>query len=429
MPAFEETCLTTPTATEPLAPAAPRTAAPRTAAIVFLEKLGRALHRYGSPAHRLEEAMTEVARRLGLRGQFFSTPTAIFASFETDHADRRHDTVLLRVEPGDVDLEKLSWLDVVVSRVVRGELAPRQAAAAVDALEEAPHRYGAGLTTAAYAAVSASAACFFGGGWRELLAAGGVGILIGLLALAVGRFPSAGRVFELLSATLAAFVTAVSAELAGVAPQIVTVAGLIVLIPGFTLTVAMTELATRHLVSGSARLSGAALVFLVIGFGVALGKRLGEALVGAGAAVVPETLPRWAEAVALAVAAAGFTVLFRAHPRDAGWVLAGGTVAYAGSRLGAALLGPELGAFMGAALVGVASNAFARWRDRPAAIAQLPGLMLLVPGSIGFRGVSSFLAHDALSGVQSAFTMALVAIALVTGLLLANVLVPPRRAL
>jgi uncharacterized membrane protein YjjB (DUF3815 family) len=34
------------------------------------------------------------------------------------------------------------------------------------------------------------------------------------------------------------------------------------------------------------------------------------------------------------MAAAGFTVLFRAHPRDAGWVLAGGTVAYAGSRLG-----------------------------------------------------------------------------------------------
>lgn len=416
--------MTTPTAIEPTAPSTPRTAA-----TVFLEKLGRALHRYGSPAHRLEDALTEVARRLGLRAQFFSTPTAIFASFETDHADRRHDTVLLRVEPGEVDLEKLSWLDAVVSRVVRGELAPRQAAAAVDALVEAPPRFGAGLTTAAYAAVSASAASFFGGGGREVLAAGGVGLLIGLLALAVGRSPSAGRVFELLSATLAAFVTAVSAELAGVAPQVVTVAGLIVLIPGFTLTVAMTELATRHLVSGSARLWGAALVFLIIGFGVALGMRLGEGLVGGAAEIAPAALPAWAEAVALVVAAAGFTVLFRAHPRDAGWVLAGGTVAYAGSRLGAVLLGPELGAFVGAVLVGAGSNLFARLRDRPAAIAQLPGLMLLVPGSIGFRGVSSFLAHDALSGVQAAFTMALVAVALVTGLLLANVLLPPKRAL
>lgn len=55
--------------------------------------------------------------------------------------------------------------------------------------------------------------------------------------------------------------------------------------------------------------------------------------------------------------------------------------------------------------------------------------MLLVPGSIGFRGVSSFLADDTLAGVQSAFTMTLVAIALVTGLLMANVLMPPRKAL
>ncbi len=396
------------------------------AAEVFLEKLGRALHRYGSPAHRLEDAMTAVADRLGVHGQFFSTPTAIFASFETD---RRHKTLPLRVEPGEVDLEKLSRLDRVLSRVVRGELGPSAAAASVDAVVDAPPRYGAVVTTVAFAAVSGSAARFFGGGWPEIAAACGVGLLIGLLALAIGRFPSAGRVFELLSATLAAFVTALAAELAGVAPQVVTVAGLIVLIPGFTLTVAMTELATRHLVSGSARLAGAALIFLTIGFGVALGTRLGEALFDPTVPGQPVPLPDWTEAAALAVAAGGFTVLFRAHPRDAGWILAAGTVAFAGSRLGAELLGPELGAFLGAVLVGVGSNLFARLRDRPAAVAQLPGLMLLVPGSIGFRGVSSFLAQDAVTGVQSAFTMALVAIALVTGLLLANVLLPPRRAL
>ena len=54
---------------------------------------------------------------------------------------------------------------------------------------------------------------------------------------------------------------------------------------------------------------------------------------------------------------------------------------------------------------------------------------MLVPGSIGYRSLASFLADDVLSGVETAFRMALVAISLVGGLLLANVLFTPRRSL
>ena len=50
--------------------------------------------------------------------------------------------------------------------------------------------------------------------------------------------------------------------------------------PGLTLTAAMTELATRHLASGTARLSGAFITFLAIAFGVALGNRIGGAAFG-----------------------------------------------------------------------------------------------------------------------------------------------------
>ena len=59
----------------------------------------------------------------------------------------------------------------------------------------------------------------------------------------------------------------------------------------------------------------------------------------------------------------------------------------------------------------------------------VPGIMLLVPGSFGFRSVSSFLERDVLSGVESAFDMAQIAGALVGGLLFANALLRPRRSL
>ncbi len=66
---------------------------------------------------------------------------------------------------------------------------------------------------------------------------------------------------------------------------------------------------------------------------------------------------------------------------------------------------------------------------RPALVTQLPGIMMLVPGSIGFQSLSSFLAQDTITGIEAAFRMALVAAALVGGLFCANALMPPRRSL
>ncbi len=400
---------------------------PRRVAEILVEVLARALHRYGTPAHRLEEAMGHVASGLGLQSQFFSTPTAIFASLGTRGHQR---TLLIRVEPGEIELEKLSRLDAVLTLLARGDITPATALGEVEAIEAAAPRYGTLLTTLAFALASASAACFFGGGGMEILGAGGAGLLIGLLAAGLQPFAHARRLFEPLAALGAtALATMLAIPLAPMAHPVVILAGLIVLIPGLSLTVAMKELATRNLISGSGRLAWAALVFLAIGFGVALGDRLARALVGPLPAVEPTALPDWSLLLALPVSAAAFTVLFRALPRDMPWILAASAMAVAGSRLGAAALGAELGALVGALLVGAGSNLFSRLLNRPAAIIQLPGLILLVPGSIGFRSIAALLEGEILFGVETAFEMTLVAVALVTGLLLANVLVPPRRDL
>jgi uncharacterized membrane protein YjjB (DUF3815 family) len=59
----------------------------------------------------------------------------------------------------------------------------------------------------------------------------------------------------------------------------------------------------------------------------------------------------------------------------------------------------------------------------------VPAVLLLVPGSMGFRGVSALLGRDTLSGVGTLFEMFVVAIAIVAGLLVANAVVSPRRSL
>ena len=135
-----------------------------------------------------------------------------------------------------------------------------------------------------------------------------------------------------------------------------------------------------------------------------------------------------AKVAGLAVAF-GLVVLFRAHPRDTPWITAAGLIGFYGARLGGIFLGPELGTFVGGALVGVAGNAFARFLGRPTAVVSVPGIMLLVPGAVGYRSLMSLLEHETLLGIETAVTAAVVASALVTGLLVANVILPPRRPL
>ena len=389
--------------------------------------LARALHRYGTPAHRIEATLARVSEALGERGQFFSTPTAIFASFGDD-ADQR--SILVRAEPGEVHLAKLTALDEILKDVVRGRIDATEARARVEALADASLGYAEPVLVLAATVASGAAARFFGGGWREMLVAAGIGLLLGLLASAARRGETLGRVYEPLGALLAAATAVGLAHAFGhVSTYVATLAGLIVLLPGLTVTTALNELATRHLVSGTARLAGAGAMFVAIGFGVALGTRLMTGLLGDPGYTEPVPLPAWTEWIAVLAAPVGISLLFQAPLRDAPWTILSGLVAFFGARLGAALFGPELGVFLAALLVGLGSNLYARVLDRPASIPLIPGIMLLVPGSIGFSSLFSLLADDLVSGMDAAFTMTLVAVALVTGLLVAHVVLPPRRTL
>jgi uncharacterized membrane protein YjjB (DUF3815 family) len=213
-----------------------------------------------------------------------------------------------------------------------------------------------------------------------------------------------------------------------VSASVVTVAGIIVLLPGLSLTVAMTELATRNLISGTSRLMAAVIVLLELVVGVAIGERAARALFDVSQ-VAPDALPDWTAWVALAVAGAAMTVIVQGERRVLPWILGACFVGVIGARIGTAVLGPELGALGGAFALGVVSNLYARVLDRPAQVISVPAMILLVPGSVGFRGMSSLLDRDTLSGVETTFAMFVVAMAIVGGFLIANATLSPRRVL
>ncbi len=393
-------------------------------AVALLLALGRGLHEAGVSAPALEDALARVARHLGVTAQFFSTPTSMFSAFGEGAAQHVH---LFRVEPASVDLGKLVELEALTDAVCDGALAVEAAIARVAAISAGHPPFSRELTVLAFAASSAAFALFLGGGVHECVASSAIGCCTGALAVVGRRVPAIARVHELLASSLASLLAVAAAHvLPPLSVFTATLAGLIILIPGFTLTTALTELATRHLASGTARLAGALVTFLTIGFGVALGSRVGEVLLGPVQAGGDAVALPWAEPIALLVAPTAMVVLLRAPARELPWLLVTGTLGYFGGRMGARWLSPELGMFAGALALGLASNLYAWLRRRPATTVLVPGILLLVPGSIGYRSLSELLAREVIPGIETAIEMFLVAVSLVAGLLAANVLTPPR---
>lgn len=394
----------------------------------YLIRVAGLLHAYGTPAHRLERVMLKVADKLGIAARFNSTPTALILSLGEGAEERTH---LLRSEPGEVDLGKLIEFDEIMESVDRGRLTFAESVQSLEAIAAPQERYPIGMSAAAFGVASGGAAYFLGGALLEMLAA---------FLLAVGLYfmarIAAGRLSEGLFEPLAAlFVASASLGLAQyIQPlddRVVTLSGLIILIPGLTLTVSMIELATRHLVSGVARLAGAAVLFLLILLGVAMAWRLGEILWPNESVPLNVQLatPNWTEWAALATAPLAFAIILKARVREMAIIWITGVCGYLGARFGTQIFGPDMGAFLGALIVGLFSNFYARYWNRPALVPLTPGVLLLVPGSLGFRSLTSFLEQEALEGMEWAFQTSLVAVSLVGGLLFANLFIPPRRVL
>ena len=393
--------------------------------IRFSLKLAQALQNCGVPSHRLEEAMIMLNQRLDLALQIFSSPSIIFASFGKDQNQR---TYFLRCEPAELHLERLARVDRLAEQVASGKKSPRQGSQELEEIFIAPERFGTVITLVSFVIAAACSARLFDGGWREILVASTISLIVGILVVISSHITSLSKILMALSAAIAILlVHTATLWLGPFGIYIATVTGLIVLMPGLSLTVAMTELSTGHPVSGTARLSNAMVTFIMLGFGLAMGQRLSEFIPIGEVLGTIQPLGEWSQWVALAIAPFSFAILFRAKPSHFLLIWLSSVFAFFSARLGSDFLGPQLGGFFAALLLGVASNLLARFYDRPASITIVPGLMLLVPGSLGFKSVDSLLAHNTLAGLETAFKMLFTATALVAGLLFANFITVSKR--
>lgn len=385
--------------------------------------LGRAYHQAGVPADTLEEILHAVAVSLGVELQVNALPTSLTVAVGPGTSQR---LVILRLEPGSLNLRKLALLNTVFRRLLAHAIdvdATRTEIASIDATVRPRQPL---VTVVAYALLSMGAAVILGGGIREIQVSTLIGLAIGGIGALADRNPAINRVFEVLASFVATLVVAGYEHFVGpIELYIAIVAGVVQLLPGFTLTTALHELVSRHLVAGTARLGAVLVTLLSLGCGFALAL----ALVGPGILQTPaHTTMRPAGFLVLPAAvamAAAIAIILRARAQDFGWVCASCVVAIAASRIFGALPGHQVAAFGSAFVVGVITNLAARYLRIPQAVMLIPGILVLVPGSLSYQSILAVFQSDVTNAVTLAVDAVLAAILIVAGTLLAQLVVRP----
>jgi uncharacterized membrane protein YjjP (DUF1212 family) len=396
------------------------------AVAAFLMELGRALLTYGAPTPWVEETMTAAARTLGIEAEAFATPTMLQASFGPLFRQRQR---FLRLEPGGVDLSGRARVDEIAAAVLAGRTAPDEGRAALIALRRAPRLRPPWMLTLASGISAAASARFFSGGAAESAVAFVIGLGVGGLELFAEKRPWFDRLLPCAAALAAsAFAVLAAYALGSLAVAVVVVSSLIVLLPGLSITTAVGELAARHLTAGTSRIALGIMTLVLMAFGVAAGRSVAGFVPRFAELELPASPPPpWTLALALAAAPAAFAVRLNAFRRDFPAVYVGGVVGFLVGRAASSQFDGTFGAFVAAVAVTLLANGWSRRTGRTAAIILTPGLLMLVPGSLGFRSLASLVRSEVVEGVEGVFNVVLIACAIVTGLFVAMQILPPRE--
>lgn len=384
----------------------------------FLKAMGQALHISGAPAHDLEKRLVAIGAKLGVRVEGFAVLTFLGLTVAAPNGERQVE--MLRLPPYDYNMARLIELEALCREMTDPDQIRHYTQRLAEIMQQPPPWTGLPLIAQGFL-LSASVAVLLRGGWVEMLCGGLIGLLFIAAFVRLNKIKGLGPALPVILCALAAMLAqGLGTLLPQQSPFISAVAGVVLLLPGFTLTVAMSELATQNFLAGTGRLAGAFMLLFLMGAGLVIGTQISLELLPAHTLGTVTQLPGWA--VWLAIAALGVSLLGVIQaPLSAAFVSAGACLlAWAVYSLVGAALGNIVGAFAGSLAVASAGHLYGYLVHRPAVLVQIPGLITLVPGSMGFRGLHALIEQDSVTGIKLITDMVLTGAVLAVGLLLAD---------
>lgn len=397
----------------------------------FTIKLGAALHRFGTPAFRLERHLHNLCDALEIKGEFLVTPTSLTFVFFPEEDELSESIHIKRTNPGEINLGALAALDDVATAVSDGSMSLEQAEQRLLERDVTRPRFSPFVQLLAFGLSSASFSLIMRNSWADVW----VSLILGFGVYLVSLWSTASARVQQVVEPSVAFLAGLSATLlASVIPnlhvQIVTLSAIIVYIPGLALTLGLSELGERHLSSGTARVIDAAMSLFKLYFGAHLGLTVGTLILKPPAAPPDPLLSTWYVWPAVALIALGLSVIFNTRPKDIIPGVVAGLIGYTFTMIGGQLIGEQLGVFSGALMLGISANLYSRWNNSPASIVLIQGVVVLVPGSKTYLNLTSQIMGDSVISNQAMGSQTfLIFISIVAGLTFANVVTPTTKSL
>lgn len=200
--------------------------------------------------------------------------------------------------------------------------------------------------------------------------------------------------------------------------------GIVWLLPGITITIALLELFSKMIVYGSSRLT----------YGVLLASQLGFGLSGGYKIIYPEhslpdsfengchnPLPVVSGIVLLPLAVAAMGIIINADVSQLpGMILCGGVGHFVSYTLHYYhIASDDAIPVLSALVVTLAARLYGHYFQKRPLVYIIGGLLILVPGGMGVRGMSNVWSGDMQDGLEFTFRMVLIGVCLATGVFLA----------
>jgi uncharacterized membrane protein YjjP (DUF1212 family) len=379
----------------------------------------------GGPTSRIEEMIDEAGAAHGVHMETFATPTGIFIS-GAGRGDGQAITLLGRIKGSSTDLSELIRIERVIEALTKKQIGVK------DAMEEMarpqpPHvqRRNEWVSYLSFFVLGAAASFVNYGALTSALISGLLCFAVGFLSGPLRQRWGWSGIFTDFLGTFGALVASglISLKLDRPADSF-AIGTLILLVPGLSLTNAITELAEQNFVSGTAKMMKSVLILLALGTAFLLVSDLSQLLfpgVDYNRWGLVKEQPFYVQILGQSAVIVAFTGVFRSPYRYIPFTLVPGLLSwYVLHKLNYADF-LVLSSFAPALTVGFISLVLSRWLKVPSQIFSVPGILSLVPGMLALSSFYSVTDPSGAGGGAVFFQVAIVSSSIVFGLLTARV--------
>jgi uncharacterized membrane protein YjjP (DUF1212 family) len=365
----------------------------------FIIELGTLGHRYGLASSYLESYLSQLPDKLGFSGHVLATPKWLDFIFwrTSDQQQHRHFKPLPAVS---YNLSKLASIGQLLHQFRHGHFSTAESITRLQQIDGQAPPYGNAMVGLGYGLAGLGFAVLLSAAWWDVALAGLLSLVVYGVVLLAGRWAWLASRLEVISALMAAVIAYGLALLVfpGSNAFIVTLCAVVVLIPGLALTVGVGEVAAKSVLSGTSRLLDGIVITLKLYLGAALGAAIVNAIHPVPAVAPVPPIAAGVQWLFVLILIFGIGLVFQVRPRDLGWAVLAGALAYGGTKLGGAW-GLWQGSFLGALFLGCYAYLFAWARQLPTAVVWLPGIMILVPGAATYLGINTLETSGVASGL------------------------------